>query len=169
MIYLFSNNKQKGFTLLESMVAIGLIAMAAYMAMNTLVFQNKNRVTRSDQTLLRYVAIQATQIATIQSAFFPMMVMDSSSGPGSIIYVACYDRKGESIKNINNKSGFQSTIQENFKDTKPSGMCPSGSSFEARFFWANSLTGQININILNLNLVNQSKLNAISNFKIFVK
>lgn len=167
MISVFLNNKDKGFTLVETIIAIALISVGVFMAMNLIDGQTKSRALRTTQTIFRYIAIQISHTATMANSFFPPI---SSAQNQKVVYVSCYDNKGEITRNINNLSNHQIYFPDNFKENEKSGQCTDSTSYEARFFWVNANTGELRVNILHLPSLKKKNSNrAVHNMNIFVK
>ena len=83
------NKNQKGFSLIETIVALGILSVTVTLGMNYFSMTFKSRETRTIQSIFRYLAIQATQTVTIGSAFYPPISAPSSSE--KVLYVGCFD------------------------------------------------------------------------------
>lgn len=163
----YLNNKNKGFTLVETIIALALVTMGVFMAMNFIDSQNKSRAVRTGQTIFRYIAIQVAHTATMAGAYYPPMTTTNNA---KAVYVSCYDNKGESVKNINNISGYQVYFPSKFSENKPSDQCSNEASYEARFYWKNPSAGELRINIVHLaSLKRKNNARASHSLNIFVK
>ncbi len=154
---------QKGLTLVETLVGMGLLSMAITLGMNFVSEQMKSRDTRTKQTIHRYIAIQVTQHVTNGIAYYPPIAPINPSD--KIIYVGCMTRDGVLISN-----SFKFFLTANFDDKVSTGKCPTvDTAYEVRFLWVDpSIDDTVKINILTLAPGTINSL-AVRNFKIFAK
>jgi prepilin-type N-terminal cleavage/methylation domain-containing protein len=179
-------SSQKGFTLIETMVAMGLLSVAITLSMNFINTQLNSRKVRTIQSMHRYIAIQVTQHINTNLTFYPPISPPGFSFFGipiltfkpKIIYVGCFTKDGILIENkfhFNSFSGFGAFNEQ----TPINGLsyCPPTKSFyQVRFFWLppdpNSSTptdaDSVKINIITFNPGTNKSL-AVHNFKIFAK
>lgn len=155
-------NKQSGFSLIETMVAMALLAGAVLFGMNTLDGQQKSRVVRTKQTMHRFIAIQVTQHINANIPFYPPILPGSPSD--KIVYVGCMTKDG-----VLQGNKFIFKLAPSFDENVSTEVCPQAlTAYEVRFFWLNSATDEVKINILTMAPGTSGSL-AVHNFKIFAK
>lgn len=154
-------NKQKGFSLIETMVAMALLAGAVLFGMNALDEQNKSRVVRTKQTMHRFIAIQVTQHINANIPFYPPV----DTGPSDkIIYVGCMTKDG-----VLQGNKFIFKLASSFDEAVSTALCDATlTAYEVRFFWSDPDKDEVKINILTMSPGTSQSL-AVHNFKIFAK
>ena len=154
--------KCSGFSLVETLVAMGLLAAAITFGMNFIGEQGKSRGVRTKQTVHRYIAIQVTQHINSNLAFYPPIIPPTPTD--KILYVGCMSKDGVLLGNK-----FTFKLVPSFDDHVSSAVClPNVTAYEVRFFWLNSGSDEVLINILTLIPGTPASL-AVKNFKIFAK
>lgn len=162
------SKNQKGFSMIEVMVASSLLAVAIYMGMNYIQNMQNSRTTRTTQSIYRYLAIQATQQVTMGVAFYPPIIAPNPAD--TVLYVACFDGSGVLVPNTKGNRDYQFLIFNNFKDDNEStGLCVDKALYEVRFHWIDIPNNQILINILSLKKGVAKNRLEFQNFKIFAK
>lgn len=162
---MWNKNSQAGFTLVETMVSMALVATIITLGMNFLSTTQKTRDQRSKQTIHRYIAIQVTQHVTGNLGFYPPV--DPLNPSDKIVYVGCMNKDGVLIGN----KGFRFHLATAFDEATSTGICPTDKThYEARFFWLNPLQDEVKINLLTLATGPGTTASlAVHNFKIFAK
>lgn len=159
---MWNKTYQKGFSLVETMVAMALLSGAITLGMNFVGEQNKSRDSRTKQSIHRYIAIQVTQHINGNLSYYPPVAPLSTSD--KIVYVGCMSKEGMLMGNK-----FQFHVSSSFADNVSTGICPvEGTVFEVRFYWLNPLLDEVKINLLTLQPGTNNSL-AVHNFKIFAK
>jgi type II secretory pathway pseudopilin PulG len=160
---LWNKLNQKGLTLVETLVGMGLLSMAITLGMNFVSEQVKTRDTRTKQTIHRYIAIQVTQHVTNGIAYYPPIAPLNPTD--KIVYVGCMTRDGVLIANT-----FKFVLTSNFDERVSTGKCALvDTAYEVRFFWVDAnVDSTVKINILTLAPGTINSL-AVRNFKIFAK
>jgi prepilin-type N-terminal cleavage/methylation domain-containing protein len=153
---------ERGFSIVETMVAMALLAGAITLGMNFFGVKNKTRDTRTKQTMQRYIAIQITQHINGNLTTYPPISPPTASD--KIVYVGCMNKDGVLLGNK-----FKFHVSSTFADDTPTTICELGSTvYEARFYWLNPLLDEVKINILTLSPGSNQSI-ATLNFKIFAK
>lgn len=151
-----------GFSLIETMVALALLAGAVTFGMNFINEQQKARGSRTKQTMHRYIAIQVTQHINSNLSFYPPITPSSASD--KIIYVGCMSKDG-----VLQGNKFIFKLAPSFDEQTPTGLCTPGlTAYEVRFFWSDTVVDEVKINILTMQ-PNTAQSLAVHNFKIFAK
>lgn len=155
-------NNQRGFSLVETMVAMALLIGAVTFGMNALDEQQKSRGARTKQTMHRYIAIQVTQHINSNLPFYPPILPPSPAD--KIVYVGCMNKDG-----VLQNGKFLFKLIPGFDEGVSTGLCTSPfNSYEVRFFWISSGSDDVKINLLTLSPGTSQSL-AVHNFKIFAK
>lgn len=161
------NKNQKGFSLIETIVAMGILSVVTTLGMNYFSMHFKSRETRTIQSIFRYLAIQATQTVTIGSAFYPPI---SAPAPSEkVLYVGCFDGKGEQINNVKGVKEFQLHFAENYLESKASGQCNENAFYEVRFYWEDIASSKVAINIVSLKKDNNPTGYNFKNYAIYAR
>jgi len=152
---------EKGFSIIEAMVAMGILYGAIILSMNFLDVQNKSRDQRVKQSMQRYIVIQVTQHINANWPFYPTLKPADLSK--KVVYVGCLNKDGQLMGKYHLK------IIQDFNETVSTESCPiTKTHYEVRFFWINALNDEIKINLLTKNTHGAGIL-AVHNFKIFAK
>ena len=162
---IWSKTNQRGFTLVETIVAMALLSVAITLGMNFITGATKTRSTRTTQSMQRYIAIQVTQHITSSLAFYPHINHPIFK---KIVYVGCMTKEGLLI---GNKYGFHQFSSFIFKDKNPTGLClPPNSAYEVRFYRTEAplKPDEVKINLLTLESGTVKSM-TVHNFYIFAK
>lgn len=152
---------KKGFSIVEAMIAMGLLFGGVMLSMNFLSEQTQSRDQRVKQSIQRYIAIQVTQHINTNWSFYPTFKTVDSTW--KVIYVGCLNKDGQLM------GKFTLKLLQNFDERIPTNVCPiSKTHYEVRFFWINALNDEIKINLLT-KYPNGVNAIAVHNFKIFAK
>lgn len=160
-------NNQKGFSLVEIMVASSILAVIIFFSMNFIQNQQSSRNVRTNQSIYRYLAIQATQTMATGSAYYPPI--SPSKVTETIVYTGCYNGDGVLIQNAKGNREYQFMAVEGWDEGLTTNGCTESASYEVRFLWLNPATKEVLINILSLKKGVQGSRMAFQNFKIFAK
>jgi prepilin-type N-terminal cleavage/methylation domain-containing protein len=153
---------QGGFTLVETMISMALLATAITFGMNFMGEQNKSRNIRTKQSIQRYIAIQVTQHINGNLSAYPPVAPVAASD--KIVYVGCITKDGVLIANK-----FTFHVSSTFSDNVSTTICPlANTHFEVRFYWVNPSLDEVKINLLTLQPGTTNSL-TVHNFKIFAK
>lgn len=144
----------KGFSLIESLIAIGLLSAAVFFGMSLSDVQSKARKDRKVQSVYRYLAIQAANVITAQSAMFPPLYFESDPA----VYISCFSNKGEPALNSTGTRDFVLTnmTPADLNAHKPSIRCQTPAAgvlptFEVRFWYGDtSDVNKVTLEILDL-------------------
>lgn len=144
----------KGFSLVEAMVGIALLSAAIFAGMNLTGMQQKSRKDRSVQSVYRYLAIQAANVITAQSAMFPPLYFETDPA----VYVSCFNNKGEPTLNSTGTREFVLTNikPDDLKARKASTRCQAPAAgvlpaFELRFWYGDTTdVNKVTLEILDL-------------------
>jgi type II secretory pathway pseudopilin PulG len=156
--------------MVETIVGLALLTIAISLGMNYISVQQNARAVRKFQSTVRFLAIQATQEATLNYKFYPPILPPNPTDQP--LYVACFKDDGNKVPNIKTTSrDFQFAVIPNYKQDVASGMCdPLTSKFEVRFYWITPIQSDININIFNLRYTPRDSYRLLfKNFKVFAK
>lgn len=174
---------QRGFTLVETLIALALLSGAITLGMNFINGQMNSRTVRAKQSMQRYIAIQVTQHINSNITFYPPI-----SPPGftffgipipifnpKIIYVGCFTKDGILIENKFHFNSISGLAPFNEKVPIPNlTYCPVGKSFyQVRFFWLPAASTSADVDSVKINIITlfagADKSLAVHNFKIFAK
>ena len=154
------NKNQAGFSLIEAMVSMALLAVVITLSMNFMEKQNQSRSDLTKQTLHRFIAIQVTQHITTNLPYYPPIRPPSPTS--KIVYVGCLNKDGVLLSNH-----FKFKLASPFNERLSLSVCDLAKAhYEVRFFWVNSATGEMRINLLTYRPGKNISL-AVHNFKIF--
>lgn len=151
----------KGFGLVESLIGLSLVTAAVYASMSLMGIQKSATKKRNTQSMYRYLAIQAASFVTANEERFPPLSFSSAwdSSRDLVIYVACYDKKGNLIQNDlgTREFVFHQQSLSTLDSREASGRCPNPPggivSYEVRFWYKNPATREVVIEILDLVLL----------------
>jgi type II secretory pathway pseudopilin PulG len=156
--------------MIETLVGLSLLTVAITLGMNYITVQQNARAIRKFQSTVRFLAIQATQEATLNYKFYPPIAKpDPTTQP---LYVACYNAAGNTVPNLITKSrDYQFYLAADYAPDKPTSACDKTiARFEARFYWLDPYTTAIKIDIFNLNYRERDSIRLLTkSFKVFAK
>ncbi len=160
---------QKGFTLIETIMSMGILTTAIMFGMSITQNQSKDRMNKRTQALSRYLAIQATQAIMTGLAYYPPIV--HSDPAKTIFYCGCFQIQGENIAAKDGSRGFKLVVIPGFDpgNPLPFDLCPDEATHEVRFYWSDIAKNEITINVQALKTKNIAPRFVSQNFKIITK
>lgn len=161
--------KHQGMNMVEAMIALAILMAAIYAGMTLMDAQRSSTKVRGTQSMYRYLAIQTTSIVTGSPELFPPLAFSTSwdDSRDIVLYVACYDKKGDMLPNDLGKREFvfHQLRRDELDQRRATGRCPNPAtgivSYEVRFWFKNPATREVVIEVLDLILLRSRNPRAI--------